>query len=131
MLGFFSWDLISKYKQEIAILLAGLAIVGYIGYLHHTVTSLRKDYSDLDASIKKERMEATLSAKNKELQYKDLESKYAIETLKKQAVAKETIRTEIHYIKGDDVNHTLIMDGNCSEYMKGRYNDKNSINRLI
>ena len=131
MLGFFSWNLISKYKKEIAILLAVFAIVGYIGYLNHNITSLRKDYSDLDESIKKERLEAALTSKNKELQYKDLESKYSIEILKKQAVAKETIRTEIHYIKGDDINHTLIMDGNCSEYMKGRYNDKNAINRLI
>jgi hypothetical protein len=131
MLGFFSLNLISKYKKEIAILLAISAIVGYIGYLHHTVTSLRKDYSDLEASIKKERMEATISANNTALQYKDLESKYEIEVLKKQAVAKETIKTEIQYIKGDDVNHTLIMDGNCTEFMKGRYNDKNAINRLI
>lgn len=131
MLSLFSWNLISKYKKEIAIILGIIALVGYITYLRHTINSLHDDYNTLTESIKSERAASQINAKNQELKYKDLETKYTIDMFKKKMDAQTQVKSEVIYIKGDDINHTLIMDGNCTEYMKGRYNEKNAINRLI
>lgn len=131
MFSLFSWNLISKYKKEVVIIFGIIAIVGYITYLRHTINSLHDDYNALTESIKKERIASQINAKNQELKYRELETKYTIDMFKKKMDAQTQIRSKVIYIKNDDINHTLNMDGKCAEYMKGRYNEKNAINRLI
>jgi hypothetical protein len=119
------------YWKELLGVLVVFSIIFYVWNLDRKYHNALDTIEDNKQEFQKERDKSLESARKKEQEYKDLEHKYTIEVLKQKLIIKETIIREIKTIKGEDNNHTIFLDANCSKCFKENYNETNIINRSI
>jgi hypothetical protein len=122
----------NKYKTEIIIGSIVVIVLGYIGILKMELKSTQNEFNEYKVNIQKNNLEYYKKIKEKEDEFKDYQHQYDLKTAKEKTTIIEKVRTEIKVIRIDDSNKTITpLDSNCSNQLKGKLNEKNSITRSI
>lgn len=123
---------LKNYYKEIIVGLGIFGFVFYIWYLNNTIDNERQKLVDYKEEVYKNNI-AYINKINKiNNDFKDYKSAFDLKTAKEKITIIEKTKIELQVIRISDTNSTLPpLEGNCTSQLKGRFNEKNAINRSI
>ena len=118
----------NSYKKEIIVFLITIITLGYIWFLKMELKSVETSFADYKVQVQKNNLEYFKKIKAKEDEFKDYKHAFDLATAKEKITLIDKVRTDVQIIRIHDNNSSLPpLEGNCSDQLKGRFNEKNAI----